>query len=76
MDGQFHVYYQVHIYFDFTKKPIKNNNKISFKKKTGNKCDQPPSDKKFKDNEFMDELCKASGFAGYFATSAKDNVNV
>jgi len=42
----------------------------------GNKCDQPPSDKKFKDNEFMDDLCKASGFAGYFPTSAKDNVNV
>ena len=24
----------------------------------------------------MDDLCKASGFAGYFPTSAKDNVNV
>ena len=42
----------------------------------GNKCDQSAANDKFKNNKEMDTFCKEKGFAGYFATSAKDNQNV
>ena len=66
------------MHLKISREEINNNNdkKNTSLKKPGNKCDQPPSDQKFNDDQFMDDLCKASGFAGYFPTSAKDNVNV
>ena len=30
----------------------------------------------FKSNETMEKICKEKGFAGWFATSAKDNTNI
>ena len=42
----------------------------------GNKCDQEASEGMFLDPAKMEEFCQDVGFAGYFATSAKDNVNV
>lgn len=42
----------------------------------GNKCDQPPSDPMFQDTDSMESFCKEKGFAGYFFTSAKENINV
>ena len=42
----------------------------------GNKCDQPPTDPMFSNQETMERICKEKGFAGWFSTSAKDNTNV
>ncbi|XP_045481399.1 ras-related protein Rab-32 isoform X1 [Harmonia axyridis] len=40
-----------------------------------NKCDQP-KEGIVNNNSQMDEYCKTEGFAAWFATSAKDNINI
>lgn len=42
----------------------------------GNKCDQAPAEAMFQDTDAMQSFCKDKGFAGYFFTSAKENINV
>ena len=42
----------------------------------GNKCDEPASEAIFSNEEAMEDYCKEKGFAGFFATSAKENTNV
>ena len=42
----------------------------------GNKSDQEPSESRFTDDETMETLAKEKGFAGFFPTSARDNINV
>lgn len=41
-----------------------------------NKCDLNPKDGLGRNKEEMDKFCQEHGFAGWFETSAKDNVGI